>query len=68
VYLQELSGQRRSVTLGGGIIGFADARRVDLLERDLGAPAMVMRNGVGIVMPAYGIAALRLVGITVARP
>jgi hypothetical protein len=68
VYLQELAGHRRSVTLGGGIIGFADARRVDLLERDLGAPAMAMRNGVGVVMPAYGIAALRLVGITVARP
>lgn len=68
VYLQELTGQSRSVTLGGGIIGFGDARRVDLLERDLGAPAMVMRNGVGVVMPAFGIAALRLVGITVARP
>jgi hypothetical protein len=68
VYLQELTGRSRSVTLGGGIIGFADARRVDLLERDLGSPAMVMRNGVGVVMPAYGIAALRLLGITVARP
>lgn len=68
VYLQELTGLRRSVTLGGGTIGFTDARRVDLLERDLGAPPMVMRNGVGVMMPAYGIAALRLTGITVARP
>jgi hypothetical protein len=68
VYLQELTGRSRSVTLGGGIIGFADARRVDLLERDLGAPEMVMRNGVGMVVPAYGVAALRLLGITVARP
>lgn len=68
VYLQELTGQSRSVTLGGGIIGFTDARRVDLLERDLGSPPMVMRNGVGIMLPAYGIAALRLLGLTAGRP
>jgi hypothetical protein len=68
VYLQELTGRSRSVTLGGGIIGFADARRVDLLERDLGSPAMVMKNGAGVTLPAYGIAALRLLGLTAGRP
>lgn len=68
VYLQELTGQSRTVTLGGGILGFTDARRVDLLERDLGSPAMVMRNGVGIALPGYGIAALRLLGLTAGRP
>ncbi len=68
VYLQELTGQSRNVTVGGGVIGFSDARRVDLLERDLGSPAMVMRNGVGILLPAHGIAALRLLGLTAGRP
>ena len=68
VYLQELTGRSRNVTLGGGILGFADARLVDLLERDLGSPAMVMKNGVGIALPAYGIAALRLLGLTAGRP
>ena len=68
VYLQELTGRARTATVGGGIIGFTDARRVDLLERDLGAPAMVMRNGVGVAMAAYGVAALRLLDVTLARP
>lgn len=68
VYLQELTGRARTATLGGGIIGFADARRVDLLERDLGAPAMVMRNGVGVALAPNGVAALRLLDVTLARP
>lgn len=67
VYLQELSGRARVATLGAGLIGFEDARQVDLVERDLGAPAMVMRNGVGVMLPAHGVAAVRLQGVTLAR-
>src|SRR5574341_503510 len=67
VYLQELSGRARVATLGAGLIGFEDARQVDLIERDLGAPAMVMRNGVGVMLPALGVAAVRLQGVTLAR-
>jgi len=67
VYLQELSGRSRMATLGGGLIGFEDARQVDLVERDLGPPAMVMRNGVGVMLPAHGVAAVRLLGVTLAR-
>jgi hypothetical protein len=68
VYLQELSGRARLVTLGGGILGFADARRVDLVERDLGPPVMTMRNGVGVRLSSFGLAAVRLTGLTRGRP
>lgn len=67
VYLQELSGRTRVATLGAGLIAFADARLVDLVERDLGAPAMVMRNGVGVMLAGHGVAAVRLLGVTLAR-
>jgi hypothetical protein len=67
VYLQELSGRSRIATLGAGVIGFEDARQVDLVERDLGPPAMVMRNGLGVMLPARGVAAVRLLGVTLAR-
>ncbi len=67
VYLQELNGYARTATLGAGIIGFGNARRVDLLERDLGPPALAMRNGVGVMLAGYGVAALRLLDVTVAR-
>lgn len=66
VYLQELSGRSRVATLGTGLIGFEDARQVDLIERDLGPPIMVMRNGVGVSLPAHGVAAVRLLGVTLA--
>ncbi|MBI2615640.1 MAG: hypothetical protein HYW52_08210 [Gemmatimonadetes bacterium] len=65
-YLQELGGLSRVATLGAGLIGFEDARQVDLVERDLGPPAMVMRNGVGLMLPAHGVAAVRLLGVTLA--
>ncbi len=68
VYLQELNGHAGVATLGGGILGFRDARRVDLVERDLGPPAMVMRNGVGVMLAAHGVAALRLLDVTLGRP
>lgn len=68
LYLQELSGHARIATIGAGILGFGDARRVDLMERDLGAPPMMMRNGVGVMLGAYGVAALRLLGVTLQRP
>jgi hypothetical protein len=29
---------------------------------------MVMKNGAGVALPAYGIAALRLLGLTAGRP
>jgi hypothetical protein len=67
VYLQELSGRARVATLAAGLIGFEDARLVDLIERDLGAPAMVTGNGVGVLLPAHGVAAVRLQGVSLSR-
>ena len=62
VYLQELTGQQRVATLGGGILGWTAARLVDLIERDLGAPAMTMVNGAGVMLKPYGVAAVKLLG------
>jgi hypothetical protein len=62
VYLQELSGRARVATLGAGLIGFDDTRLVDLVERDLGPPAMAMVNGAGVTLAAHGVVALRLLG------
>jgi hypothetical protein len=60
VYLQELSGQQRVATIGAGLIGWTGARLVDLVERDLGAPAMTMVNGASVVLRPNGVAALKL--------
>ncbi len=63
VYLQELLGFAREVSLRPGIIGFRQARQVDALERDLGEAARVSQAGdVWAVasVGANGVAAVRL--------
>ncbi len=67
VYLQELAGQQRVATLGAGLLGWTSARLVDLIERDLGAPAMAMANGAGVTLKPHGIAAVKLLGPRLAR-
>lgn len=67
VYLQELGGHSRVATLGAGLISFEDARQVDLVERDIGPPPMIMHNGVGVTLPARGVAAVRLLGVSLAK-
>jgi hypothetical protein len=66
VYLQELTGQQRVATVGAGLLGWASARLVDLIERDLGAPAMTMVNGVGVTLKPHGVAAVKLRGVRLA--
>ena len=67
VYLQELAGQQRVATLGAGVLGWQSARLVDLLERDLGAPAMTMANGAGVTLRPHGVAAVKLLGARLAQ-
>jgi hypothetical protein len=68
VYLQELTGRTRTVTLGAGLLDFEDARLVDLIEREQGPPAWVTPGGAGLVLPGSGVRALELLGVRLARP
>jgi hypothetical protein len=63
VYVQDLRGEQRMLTLGHGLIAFDDARQVDYLERDLGRPGTAVPDGVAIECPAWGVTALRLAGL-----
>jgi hypothetical protein len=63
VYLQELLGSSRFVSLGTGLITFASARLVDLVERDRGQGATSVPHGVIVQLPAWGVTAVRLDGI-----
>jgi hypothetical protein len=67
VYLQELTGRTRTITLGAGLLGFEDAKLVDLIEREQGSPAWVIPGGVGVVVPGSGVRALELLGVRLAR-
>lgn len=60
VYLQELLGAARFVSVGAGLLGFGSARVVDLLERDAGRDAMPVTEGVFVEIPSNGVVALRL--------
>lgn len=66
VYVQELLGMSRFVTLGAGVLRFASGRRVDFLERDLGEVTPVP-DGVAFDISAWGVAAVRLLDVSV-RP
>jgi hypothetical protein len=67
VYLQELTGQQRVATVGAGLLGWTSAHLVDLIERDLGAPAMTMVNGAGVTLTPHGVAAVKLLGVRLAQ-
>ena len=64
--VQELTGAARDITLGPGVLAFRGARRVDFLDRDLGALPLLAGGGVSAPILAYGITAIRLTGIEVA--
>ncbi len=63
VYLQELTGLARTVAVRPGVLTFDGAWRVDFVERDLGPAATDREGGVLVPVPAYGVAAVRLVGV-----
>jgi hypothetical protein len=64
VYLQELLGSSRFVSLGTGLLTFTSARLVDLVERNTGQEATAVAHGVVAPLPAWGVIALRLEGVT----
>ena len=63
VYVQELMGSSRYVSLGTGLLTFGAARIVDFIERDTGQEAHPVPQGVLVPLTAWGVAAVRLVDI-----
>lgn len=68
LYLQELLGLRREVSVGWALVRFASAQQVDLVERPIGEPLMPANGSVAVTVPARGIVAVRLsqLGLAVA--
>ncbi len=66
VYVQELLGASRFVSLGGGVLSFGSGRKVDFLERDLEETSTVP-GGVAFGISAWGVAAVRLLDVTLRR-
>lgn len=60
VYLQEVLGLGRRFSLRGGLLRFEEARVADLLGRPGGA-------AVAVTLPAYGVVALSLQGVSLRR-
>ncbi|UCF39999.1 MAG: hypothetical protein JSW43_09680 [Gemmatimonadota bacterium] len=62
VFVQELLGSSRFVTLGESVLTFQSGRRVDYLERDLGEVSDVP-GGVAFDIAAWGVVAVRLLDV-----
>ncbi len=60
VYLQELLGVRRHVTIRPGLVGFGTAQPVDLLERPIGEPLIPQNGSVAVPVAGHGVTAVRL--------
>ena len=63
VYLQELLGVDRQVSVRPGVVRFDDARLVDYLERDKGESLQLANDGVMVPVRGRGVTAVRLSGL-----
>jgi len=63
VYLQELLGVERQVSVRPGVVRFDTARLVDYLERDKGEPLGLADAGVMVPVRGRGVTAVRLSGL-----
>lgn len=68
VYLQELLGAGRFVSVGAGLLGFRRARVVDYLERDTGEDAAPVTEGAFVSIRPNGVVALRLEDVRLRGP
>jgi len=66
VYLMDLAGLPREITLRPGVLAFEGAVQTDLTERDRGPLNPAPSGGVLVPLDAGGYAALRLLGARVA--
>lgn len=60
LYLHELSGTPRTVSLQPGLLRFQSARRVDFVERDLGPIDGMVGEGVWVELAPHEIVTVRL--------
>jgi len=67
VYLQELQGLSRAVSLRAGLIGFRWAQQVDFLEREIGVPMEATDGSVAMSISGRGVVAVRLHGLELNR-
>ncbi len=64
IFLQELSGAPRLVSIQPGLLRFREARRVDFIERDIGPVEGKLGDGIVLRIGAYQVAAVRLSGLS----
>ena len=63
VYLQELAGVERRISVASGLVRFSSAQVVDYLERNGGAPLEPSGGRVLVPIRAHGVVAVRLSGL-----
>ena len=65
VYVQNLNGADRFLTLGHGLLGFDAGCRVDFLDRDPGETLTSVPDGIALPSGPWGVTALRLSGLRI---
>ncbi len=63
LYIQELLGVDREISIGSEILSFTSIRMVDFLERDLAELSPPTAGVARVPIPANGIVAVRLLGV-----
>jgi hypothetical protein len=62
-YVQNLTADTRFVSLGFGLLGWAEAHRIDLRERLIADRVNAVPDGVAFDVPGWGVAGVRLTGV-----
>jgi hypothetical protein len=65
LFIQELSGTGRTLSLGGELLQFRSGEVVDFMDRTIPGAASRVRDGVTFPIRGHGFTALRLSGLTV---
>ena len=65
IYVQNLSGTDRLLTLGHGLLSFDDARQVDFLDRNPGESLTSVPDGFALPSAPWGVTAVRLSGLRI---
>ncbi len=67
LFLQEILGTPRSVSIRPGLVTFERASLVDFLERDSGSELAFTNDGIRVPLSAWGVAAVRLQDVALSR-
>jgi hypothetical protein len=65
IYVQNLNGADRLLTLGHGLLSFDDARQVDFLDRNPGELLTSVPDGFALPSAPWGVTAVRLSGLRI---